>query len=485
MGFGQPMPDPRGPLTRRSHEQRGCGRRLGEGTEAAAQVVAFIVAGSIFIAASLAVVFAGRGVAPDAEPSQAEAKRLDAQSLLAVLAGSQGSGWEGGADSVDRLGLGSTDGSALDLDHVQLMSGQLAADPGNGLVDHEEALVSLGLDPAKEAFHLAIRGTGSIQQSGGIAYPAYRVALIADWTALPSVSVPLELPSTMEAAAQGALDSYQSEMAQTDRALLAQLGLTFRDDVFVGTGSPAVQVTLPGPDPPLLQHLGLTLLEGDVYPDVKSHLAAVLPSRLAEYDLLVIGTGVSHNSLTSDAVKGGIEDWVHGGGILMVMGSSHASSNWLQPLFHIDLQADAGLIAPDPGHHMLGTPNALAWSQYPHDALAWDLGVLEPGFDQVLTGDNGAVLAVSEPGQIGAGRVLLTTVNLRGITTVLGEGQAVDFLTNALVAWTESVQLELDVHLGAPVPTDRPVAYAQRQAVVVVDDAVVPVDLQLWLWRVG
>lgn len=133
-------------------------------------------------------------------------------------------------------------------------------------------------------------------------------------------------------------------------------------------------------------------------------------------DIVVIGSDVDHNKLTSSDVKDCIGNWVLGGGTLIVFGSSEMSTHWLESVFHVAIESSStGLSVPDQNHPVLNIPNDLNWPGYEHD-YAWRLKVTgsfdaESAFTRVVN-DQGtnpnAVLAVSDPGGFEAGSVILT-----------------------------------------------------------------------------
>lgn len=168
---------------------------------------------------------------------------------------------------------------------------------------------------------------------------------------------------------------------------------------------------------------------GDVFPDTKKIMNEDLPSRLAyadgtpRYDrtnVLVVGSGVDHNAMTSESAKGAIKDWVFGGGTIVVFGSDDGNVNWLQPLFHSAIRGGGETIStPDQGHPMLHVPNELdnpgenydarnsVWRFNGQTAQAQDSST--PVFSNVIVADNvDPLLAVSNRGSFGAGSIIIT-----------------------------------------------------------------------------
>lgn len=173
---------------------------------------------------------------------------------------------------------------------------------------------------------------------------------------------------------------------------------------------------------------------GDVFPDTKKVMNNDLPARLLHADgtpnydvtnVLVIGSGVDQNAMTSQSAKGTIRDWVVGGGTLIVFGSDEGNVNWLEPLFHSAIRAASGGISvPDISHPILHTPDELDDPAHNYDAQgrSWRFNgqtaqiqanqatalftnVIVEG--NALTGN--PLLADSKPGAIGNGSIILTS----------------------------------------------------------------------------
>jgi hypothetical protein len=161
--------------------------------------------------------------------------------------------------------------------------------------------------------------------------------------------------------------------------------------------------------------------EGDVYPDDNRLLANRLPAVLLDaqgyatldhYNILIVGSDVDHRTMTSAAIKHTIRDWVLAGGTLVVFGSSEQAVQWLEPLFHVALNGAGGeLTTPDQNHPLLNTPNKLDHQNYDDHDSAWRFKRAEDRqyFSHVVLKGSDSVLAVSDPGAFGAGRIILTS----------------------------------------------------------------------------
>ena len=89
--------------------------------------------------------------------------------------------------------------------------------------------------------------------------------------------------------------------------------------------------------------------------------------------LLVVGSDVDHNSMTSSAAKQTIRDWVYAGGFLIVFGSYQQAVQWLQPIFHSALDsASDPLLTPDTAHPILHTPNELDYVSFDSGGNIWE-----------------------------------------------------------------------------------------------------------------
>lgn len=160
---------------------------------------------------------------------------------------------------------------------------------------------------------------------------------------------------------------------------------------------------------------------GDVLPDDNKVLADLFPGlltagkgqgTLANYNVLVMGSNVNHESLTSGNIKGPVEDFVEAGGLLIVQDSMDQSVHWLEPLFHVAIDsAGGGVSVPDTDHPLLNVPNRLDYAAFDTHGSVWEFNRQEDAnhFTHVITEAAGDVLAVSDPGEFGKGRVILTS----------------------------------------------------------------------------
>jgi hypothetical protein len=455
-------------------------------SNASAQVVAFVVAAAIFMGAVAAVLLSTRDAASDASSADAAALDIEAESLANLLVGSSGVAWAAGPDQVDRLGLGAFNGSGLQQESLDALRGALLASAANGKVDYSDAQASLGL--SSQDFHIRIYPVG-MDAAYDASLSGLRTGYIADWTSLPTVTVPLLTPnSQIPTVANQLLNLSMAAQTANERDALDQLGLDFGNHVYITGGAPTVRLdVLVGADIPILTVLGVSSLPGDVYPDNKQYLDAVLPARLAQYDVLVIGSGVDHSTMTANAVKDGIRDWVLAGGTLVVLGSASQSYQWLQPLFHAGVATVNGAaMAPDVSHPLLKEPNELAWTSYDSHGRGWDIksqgsGAHYDDFSHVIVQGGEDVMAISKDGGFGAGRIILTTYMPREIATTLGLTEAMNFFENvALFADRSHLYLEYGPSAGP----DTPVSVAIRQSWLW-DERLgqVPVRIEIQTWN--
>lgn len=251
---------------------------------------------------------------------------------------------------------------------------------------------------------------------------------------------------------------------------------------------------------------------GDVVPDYKHALDEGLVARIIDdqgtgtpnddvptldtYNVLVIGSNVDQNALTSAGVKYAIRDWVLAGGYLMVLGSDQSESHWLEPVFNVALQgAGGGIGTPDSGHPLLGTPNGLDYLGFENHGQAWSYSPPEnaESFTHVVVAGSDDVLAASNPGAFGDGRILLTAwapYNLTGTgatgdcapASLASTCQGLQFIHNAL---TLSF-LALNIDYGPPLPsTGSTVGSSGRVATVYHPELEVDVEIGVQLYVFG
>lgn len=176
---------------------------------------------------------------------------------------------------------------------------------------------------------------------------------------------------------------------------------------------------------------------GDVFPDTRNVLNSDLPARLIDpnntgyvkqcngnvqggprYDwtrVLVVGSNVDHNSMTSGAAKHAVCEWVMGGGTLIVFGSVDQQVNWLQPIFHAAIaSSSSALSTPDASHPILNRADPLGYDSYDTRNQVWSFnGQTAAEQEQLLTNvvaaGSDSALTISNPGAFGDGTVILTT----------------------------------------------------------------------------
>jgi hypothetical protein len=212
---------------------------------------------------------------------------------------------------------------------------------------------------------------------------------------------------------------------------------------------------------------------GDVLPDIKKVMNNDLPARLTDasgavttskHNVLFVGSNVHHNSMTSAAAKQTIRDWVYAGGLLIVLGSTEQTVNWLQPIFHTAIDgAGGGISTPDENHPILTTPNRLDYESFNTHDIVWQFNRQQDAdlFTHVVTESQGDYMAVSNPGDLGEGRVILTSYQPFDLV----DGQAADCTPGAFTAECPALQLVhnlmsigysgLYVDYGPKLPHDR------------------------------
>ncbi len=467
-------------------------QRRGHESEAVTQVVSFIVASAFFLAVFGALLMATTDASSaDGNQIQDTHNRLEAERIADLLAGSPGTGWVAGPEAVTRLGLQSADGSQLDSYRLDALRGAVYDhDPTNNKVDYLDALASMGLPTdGSVGFHLRMTPVGLQKQLQAADLSNIRTAYIGDWPGVNlDLTVALGSDDAMVADARAQIDTQIDFLTSQERAVIDAIGLGFDDLVDLNSAQLDVDLGL-GVTVPLGTVLSSTgLLDGDVYVDQKQYLDIVLGNDLPNYDLLIIGSTVDQSSLTSAAVKQPIADWVMNGGTLMVMGSSTQNFQWLEPLFSVGTTTvNAAPAAPDVSHPMLHEPHELDWPSYDNFDLAWDLkdaGAIASfdKFQHIITSDGEDILAVSNEGAFGDGRIFLTSYRPEDIAGQLDVIEAGNFVNN-LVLYSDRAHLYLDY--GPTPPDNAAVSAAVRTSQIHdADIGMVNVRLTILYWGI-
>lgn len=282
-------------------------------------------------------------------------------------------------------------------------------------------------------------------------------------------------------------DHTYSEAAQREISFLESLVARFCPYVWdsqtetpmTPTWSPANWSTRCNSDyPPHSVDKGALGQYGDVFPDDKQLLGAQLHERLApggvpSLDLvntLVVGSNVDHNTMTSNAVKGAIRDWVtEAGGNLIVFGSTKQVVNWLNPIFKTKLDSSSnGISTPDADHPVLRVADDLSWDEYDDRGRAWELKKTDgtaDSFTKVVhdnSADENAVLAISDPGAYGKGTVILTSWLPYDLFNDGGTREGLVFMNNLLMQGYR----DLFIDYGPSIPDDVVVIPADGRAQV-------------------
>jgi hypothetical protein len=213
---------------------------------------------------------------------------------------------------------------------------------------------------------------------------------------------------------------------------------------------------------------------GDVFPDTKQVMNNQLPARLLDgsgnprYDIttvLIVGSNVDHNSMTSGAAKHAVRDWVLGGGMLIVFGSAEQQVQWLQPIFHAGIQGSSGGIAtPDENHPLLHTPDDLDYGAYDNRDKTWKLTAgADQHFTNVVEQGTSPITAISDPGEFGEGTVAITTwlpYDLYELGPGTTDLEALKLANNMLSIGYRTLYLDY----GPPIPQGLPVSPATSKA---------------------
>ncbi|MEK6976451.1 MAG: hypothetical protein AABY18_08940 [Candidatus Thermoplasmatota archaeon] len=445
------------------------------------QVIGFMVGGAMFFASFGALVWAIE-VAADPAPGAHANQEVDAGALAKLLASDPGAGWAT-PDALARLGLAGADGRTLDADHLLLLNNASLDPLPNGLVEYEEARAAWGLSGAA-GFRLrvvAVDYEAALQNHDFSYVKALYVGDFGSLTPITLTSAEATIPQ-----ANAALNASMAANTGLERTVIDSIGVDFDNQAHLLVNTPDIDVQ---PDPnssdttPLLTYLGLSSWDGDVVHDNKQFLDAVLPGKLSSggYDLLVLGSGIDHSTLTANSVKTAINDFVRNGGTLMVFGSPGANFNWMQPIMDLSAASVSGPVsAPDPDNGLLSLPYDLDWASYPTNDLGWTIG--NPSdFENVLMQGGKPVIAISDEGAIGSGRVFLSSIQPRAVAQSLGTDEAAHFMFNMLLQGYEPPR-DPSLEFGPDPPVGLPASSAVRTAVVSEAGTDIPVRIDLLAW---
>lgn len=211
-------------------------------------------------------------------------------------------------------------------------------------------------------------------------------------------------------------------------------------------------------------------------------------------DVLVVGSGVEHNEMASNNIKGPIETWVEGGGTLIVLGSEVGkNNNWLNPFLNSGTRSSGGGVSvPDPAHPVLHVPDELDYPNYENDGEVWEFrgsSDANDRFTQVVSqGEDGEfepILAISKPGALRddatgtSGTVILTTwvaYDLYlGANDAAAFGEGLKFLNNLLMMGYGDLYLDY----GPDIPDETNVVPAVRVGQIRHPDFSDPIEVTL------
>lgn len=541
--------------------------------EAATSAFAFMIAGVIFVAAVGSVTYYTSTYPVDREAADRAVLQNKATALVTALSQSPG---VGGVDDLARFGLAQPGGGLDPLRMDTLCGAGIETQPGNGKFSYQQ--IADSLDIQDEQFLLRVSPATSVDVELSQIKTAYIEALKPDvqtnWIDGDAFSegeghLINEIKNTIAAGGIPSSEDYMaifegwvSTSVLEERTAFKNMGLDYDDrpnvesqhvpdEVITLTEEVVDPITLEVIVPEVNVSVKATMLEnglnpsGDVFFDRPEVLEDVLVTRLPEYHLLVVGTGVDHDAITPD-VREAIQSWVADGNMVMVLGGWEDWATWMDDLGGGATTVEtANTYDPLLLHPIFQAPFAVEPEKYVHKEAPpyhgagtetpWGDGV----FDHVLVGDAEdqddlrSFLSLSRCGAFGDGFVALSsyqaTYGASSAGTVLRETHAsimdeqsslgmppdeyesnkqekpregIDVCSGIEVVGCVNVDTaraapaeyfltnvvhfgktrHLHLEVGEPMPLDRPVAYAHR--LTWIDDPVfgqVPMNIEVFV----
>lgn len=430
----------------------------------------FAVAMAVMVASVGALMTTTTNLGRDTASTDAADAESSSRGLLDTLLASDWS-WQEDDMAVQRLQA--PDGS-IDLASLIAMRGGGDDAQDNGRIDYEELRQVLGV-PAGRSFHLRVTPAdleGTAPDLSGI-----RTAYIADWQHLASVTVDLGTDEQMLAEARVAVDTSMDSRTLAEREHLVSIGVDFDDDAHLTMAVPQLLVDTGHITVPMISRLGdLTLLEGDVYYDDPAYLKNAFPSRIGQYDAIVIGNGVAPAALNDGSILDQLAKHVRQGGLLAALGGTEDTA-WVESLVELlEMQPTVNqeVTNPDVAHPILRWPEPVD-----HAALGEGPVYAHAAFDDdewqhVLTDGENATLLVSQAGSPGDGIVVLSSLRP-------GDGPAGEALLRNIFSYYARQDAHLDY--GETMPAGMAVGAASRLVYGVdAGDNPIPLRFALRYW---